>query len=341
MAKNKIKTIVLLVLILGFITVSPAQVKIIFDTDIGGDADDLGALAMLHGFVKNGECELLAVMIWNTEKYAVPMVDAVNRFYGNSNIPIGVRSGGTHTLDFNHGKIISENLPHKLNYEDVPETTDLYRKVLADQPDSSIVIVCVGPLKNIKRVLESTPCEHSGLNGKELLHKKVKKMVIMGGQYPEGEWEWNFCGGMPGVTKFVLENLGMPVIFSGYELGLQIQTGYAFNNIDQNHPLYLGFKHFSKHAPWMKENFQGRILNNATYDQTAVLYAVRGGVGLWWDKIKGGYNKADENGGNRWIEATVTNHSYLRLLEDSSKLGSLIEDLMLFDICNNQSGINQ
>ena len=32
-----------------------AQVKIIFDTDIGGDADDLGALAMLHNFVDKKE----------------------------------------------------------------------------------------------------------------------------------------------------------------------------------------------------------------------------------------------------------------------------------------------
>ncbi len=47
-----------------------AQTRIIFDTDFGIDADDLGALAMLHHFVDKNECELAAVMCWSTEQYA-------------------------------------------------------------------------------------------------------------------------------------------------------------------------------------------------------------------------------------------------------------------------------
>ena len=70
-----------------------AQVKIIFDTDLGGDFDDLGALAMLHHFVDKGECDLLAVMCWSTEQYAVSAIDAVNRFYQHPDIPVGVRKG--------------------------------------------------------------------------------------------------------------------------------------------------------------------------------------------------------------------------------------------------------
>jgi hypothetical protein len=60
-----------------------AQVKIIFDTDFGGDADDLGALAMLHNLHNKGECELLGIASWSTEQYVIPAMDAVNRFYGN------------------------------------------------------------------------------------------------------------------------------------------------------------------------------------------------------------------------------------------------------------------
>ena len=36
-------------------------VKIIFDTDIGGDCDDAGALALIHRLCDKGEAELLAV----------------------------------------------------------------------------------------------------------------------------------------------------------------------------------------------------------------------------------------------------------------------------------------
>jgi hypothetical protein len=68
---KRIKISVLVILILCSL-ISFSQSKIIFDTDIGGDADDLGALAMLHNYVKRGDCELLAIMLWSTDEYAVP-----------------------------------------------------------------------------------------------------------------------------------------------------------------------------------------------------------------------------------------------------------------------------
>lgn len=47
MELNKFAVLLIGILFLSFI--SQAQTRIIFDTDIGGDADDLGALAMLPG----------------------------------------------------------------------------------------------------------------------------------------------------------------------------------------------------------------------------------------------------------------------------------------------------
>ncbi len=307
--------------------------RIIFDTDFGGDADDLGALAMLHGFTNNNECKLLAVMLWTNEKYAVSAVDAMNRYYDNPNVPIGVRAGGTHVSETTHNKILADNFPHELSYGDVPSTTELYRKVLAENDDNSIVLVAVGPLLNIKLLLESGPCSFSPLSGKELLHKKVKEMVVMGGQFPRGEWEWNFNGDMPGVTKYVFEHIDLPVVFSGYEIGVKIKTGNVFNDIDKNHPLYIGYYHFSEHASWMSEYFvEGRITPNATYDQTAVLYAVRGGVGKWWNKVDGGFCKPDNDGGNVWVEGDKTNHSYLKLIVEPEEMANLIDSLMLIDV---------
>ena len=63
--------LVLPVLILLIAYPAFGQVKIIFDTDFGGDADDLGALVMLHNLHGRGECELLAVMSWSTEQYVI------------------------------------------------------------------------------------------------------------------------------------------------------------------------------------------------------------------------------------------------------------------------------
>ncbi len=319
-----------LILILLFISLYTfAQPKIIFDTDIGGDADDLGAIAMLHNFVKRGDCELLAVMSWSTDKYAVPAIDAINRFYHHPNIPIGTRKDGTSTDVANYNQAIANNFEYKLTYNDVPDAVDLYRKILSSAADSSIIIVTVGPLLNIQRLIQSKGDSYSPLTGPELISKKVKEFVMMGGKFPKGDDEWNFNGNMPGITKFVIDNLKVPIVFSGFELGVQIKTGAVFNNIDKDTPLYQGFLFFSEHAPWMKDQFKGKILNNSTFDQTAVLYAVNGGVDVLWEKVTGGFCEADDKGGNRWVKRENSNHSYLKLLETPKFMGLLIEAIML------------
>lgn len=309
---------------------SSAQPRIIFDTDIGGDADDLGALAMLHNYVKNGHCELLAIMLWSTDENAVPAVDAINRFYLHPDIPIGTRKDGIHKDVNSYNNAIATAFQYKLTYNDVPGATELYRKLLSSASDTSITIVTVGPLKNIENLIKSKADAYSSLTGSELIAKKVKQFVMMGGQFPKGNDEWNFNGNMPGVTKFVLENLNKtPIVFSGFELGSQIKTGATFNSIDIETPLYQGFLHFSSHAPWMKSQFKGEILNNSTFDQTAVLYAVNGGVDVFWEKVGGGYCDADDKGGNRWVKKEGSNHTYLKLIETPEFMAALIEAIML------------
>jgi hypothetical protein len=123
----------------------------------------------------------------------------------------------------------------------------------------------------------------------------------------------------------------VPVTFSSFEVGVVIKTAEVFNGIDPKKPLYVGFMYFSEHAPWIKANFKGKILDNSSYDQTAVLYAVRDGVGTWWEKIEGGYCKPDDHGGNVWVDGPVTNHAYLKLLWEPEKMATLIESIMLND----------
>ncbi|MBW6537811.1 MAG: nucleoside hydrolase [Mariniphaga sp.] len=323
------RVFIVLTVILFKVFCGTAQVKIIFDTDFGGDADDLGALVMLHNLHNKGECELLGIASWSNEQYVIPAMDAVNRFYGNPDIPIGIRSKDSHYQYWNYNKPIADNLPHELSNNDVPLALNLYRKILSEQVDKSVTVVTVGPLKNIMDLIQSKPDKYSDLSGKKLIEKKVKEFVIMGGHFPSGENEWNFNGNMPGVTKFVLENLTVPVIFSGFEIGAAIKSGAVFSKLDKNHPLYVGWRHFSEHAPWMKEYYTGEILNNSTFDQTAVLYAVRGGVGKYWEIVDNGYCVAKENGDNYWIEGDKYNHAYLVLKRDPEEMARLIEAVML------------
>lgn len=303
-------------------------VKIIFDTDFGGDADDLGALVMLHHLQDAGECSLEAVMCWSTERHAVAGIDAVNHFYGYPDTPLGVRKGGSHQQAWNYGKPVAEAFPHDLDQDEAPDATRLYREILAAADDQEIVLVTVGPLKNILDLLESGADELSPLNGLDLLHLKVREVVIMGGRFPEGRDEWNFNGGMPGVTLSVLEQLEMPVILSGFEVGVAIRSGAVFNEQAIGTPLYTGFIHFSEHAPWIRQNFQGRILDNATFDQTAVLYAVRGAE-PWFRLSDPGRCLPDSTGGNRWEARENGSHRFLVINMDAGTIAEEIEGLML------------
>ncbi len=325
----KIKIAILFTLSLIMVNNSFAQKKIIFDTDFGGDADDLGALAMLHTFIDKGECDLLAIMCWSTENYAVSAMDAVNRFYKHPNIPMGSRKDSIQLVEWNYSKSIADKFPYELTHKDVPDTTVLYRQILAKSKGKDITILTVGPLKNIQNLINSKPDSISEFTGKELIEQKVKEFVIMGGKYPSGKWEWNFNGAMEGVTKFVIPEITVPITFSGFEVGLPIKTGLVFNEIDKNTPLYVGFMHFSNNAPWMKDYYTGKIIDNASFDQTAVLYAIRGGVGEYWAKISDSVCLPDEKGGNTWKKSENSNHSYLKLKMDVEELATIIESIML------------
>ncbi|MCF8225945.1 MAG: nucleoside hydrolase [Bacteroidales bacterium] len=327
---EKVFKILLLVVMMTSCIEPSNKPKIIFDTDFGGDADDLAALAMLHNLHEKRECNLLAVMCWATEQHAVPAIDAINRYYKHPEIPVGVRKQDTYYRDENaYGKSIADRFTYKLTPETAEDATTLYRKILSTASDNSITIVTVGPLYNIKALLESGEDMYSSLPGKELVHQKVKEFVIMGGQFPEGDNEWNFNGNMPGVTKFVIENIELPVTFTGYEIGVRIKTGAILNERDKNTPLYAGFKYFSEHASWMKEYYEGKVLDNSSYDQTAIIYAVRDGSGSLWEKSENGYCIPDSTGGNTWMPSESGNHNYLKLIADPEEIAAIIEAIML------------
>src|SRR5262245_38144800 len=113
-------------------------VRVIFDTDIGDDIDDVLALAMLHALERRGECRLLAVTVSKDSPWSGPFVDAINTFYGRPEIPIGVVRDGKlkdesryarKLLDAREGD--SPRYPRRLaSGTDAPEAVDLMRKTL-------------------------------------------------------------------------------------------------------------------------------------------------------------------------------------------------------------------
>src|SRR3954468_13697657 len=86
--------LVVTALVLGGPATAADPVRLIFDTDMGNDVDDVLALGMIHALQSRRVCELLAVTVTKDHELAGPFVDAVNTFYGRPRIPVGVVRGG-------------------------------------------------------------------------------------------------------------------------------------------------------------------------------------------------------------------------------------------------------
>ena len=150
------------------------------------DVDDVGAAAVLHTLASRGEAEILATMVSSTNPESAPCLDAINTFYGRPDIPIGVTKGEGVNRKSVYAKDVAENYPHDVTSPDaLPEAALLYRKILAAQPDTSVVIVTVGYVTNLARLLRTEADDFSPLNGLELVRQKVKHYVCMGGRFPK------------------------------------------------------------------------------------------------------------------------------------------------------------
>ena len=56
-------------------------VKIIFDTDLGPDYDDVGALAFLHSMADSGKAEILATISSNRHELVAPSIEIINSYF--------------------------------------------------------------------------------------------------------------------------------------------------------------------------------------------------------------------------------------------------------------------
>lgn len=150
-------------------------VPIIFDSDIGPDYDDIGAIAILHAMADNNECKILATIASNKHNRIAAVLDVMNTYFNQPDIPIGVVRGNAVDMEAlqKWDSLIVAKYPHDIkSNEQAEDALELYRKTLAAQPDKSVTIVTVGFLTNMANLLQSKPDKFSPLSGSELIKKK-------------------------------------------------------------------------------------------------------------------------------------------------------------------------
>jgi inosine-uridine nucleoside N-ribohydrolase len=298
------------------------RVRVIFDTDMGPDYDDVGAITILHAFADKDEAEILGTIASTKFEGVAAVLNVLNTYFKRPDIPIGVPKGDALELrDFQHWTdTLIAKYPHKINSNDeVPDAVAVYRKILAEQPDSSVTIITVGFLTNIADLLQSAADDYSDLGGKELVHRKVKQLVSMAGKFPSGG-EFNIEEDAA-AAKYVFENFKNPILFSGFEIGQKIKTGLPLINNPNivNSPVKDVFR---ISIPMAKEDSAGRM----SWDQTAVLAGIRGSRAFW--SLNPGTIEVAHDGSNTWRNE---GKRQAHLVEDQppSAVAAVINELMM------------
>jgi inosine-uridine nucleoside N-ribohydrolase len=294
-------------------------VSIIFDTDIGTDVDDAGALAILHVMADRGEAQILATMSANRNRWCAPALDTINTYYGRPDLPIGCSRTGPDPEEW-YRKSVGD-FPHDLAHSDqAPEAVTLYRRILTAQPDNSVTIVVVGWLTNMAELLASKPDQYSPLPGTELVRAKVKELVSMGGTWPNSpkdEGEYNFTMDLPAAHKVIRDWPGR-IMFTG--LGKDVMTGSRLvAQAPRDNPVPAFYRNFFEHY---------KVSERSSWDLIAVLYAVRG-LSNYFTAVSDGKAIPQENGTNQWLPGPPSNHAYLAYRTPPTELATVIEDLLL------------
>jgi len=297
-------------------------VKIIFDTDLGPDYDDVGAIAFLHAMADSGKAEILATVSSNKHELVAPSIELINTYFGRPDLEIGApKNSGANMGSSQHwADSIVAKYPHKIrSTSEVTDAVAVYRRVLSSQPDLSVTIVTVGFLTNLRNLLNSVPDQNSPLTGEELVSSKVKLLVSMAGKFPAGK-EFNIFIDST-ASKYVYENWPGEVIFSGFEIGWEIRTGLRLIASDvQDSPVKDVFR---ISIPLSEEDKYGRM----SWDETAVLIGVYGTEGYF--DTKKGTIIINADGSNSWKDDNNGKHQYVIQKMPVPDMARFIEDRMM------------
>lgn len=308
----------------------PPPVPVILDTDMCGDCDDAGALAMLHHLADRGEANILACVIdgRDADRASGAVVRAINTYCHRPEIPLGAYHGD-HTPRLQSAytaRIRDEFAPTGPPDDQLPSATAVYRRTLAAAGDGSVTIVSIGFLTNLHELLLSPPDADSPLDGPSLVRRKVQRLVVMGGTFPQsepGHPEFNVANAAHDGqdARYVAEHWPGPILFSGFEIGVAIHTGPALAATPRDNPVRRVFELYPADGG-------GTALakGRPSWDETAVLAAVRG-PGPWRVEGNGRCAFADD-GSNRWEPGPEGMHAYLVEKTPPVEMARLINTLI-------------
>lgn len=251
--------------------------QIIFDTDLGGDCDDVMALDLLLACEKNGECGLIGVTYSADAKNAIPCIHSILRHHGRGGIPIGrapIPDGITVKSDTYATRVAEAfAVRDSVTYETAQDAVTLLRRLLAS--NKAVTLCVTGFLTNIAALLRSSPDDISPKDGVSLVADKVEEIVIMGCNFSHQNGigadygktavpEWNIICDVP-AAQTVISMCPVPLVICPFEVGYHMITGAAMTKRGgMSSPDSLSYI------------IHGSSGGRDSWDPATALYAVRG-----------------------------------------------------------------
>ena len=297
----------------------------IIDTDASFDVDDVVAICLAHALQDRGEAEIRAIVHDAGIPEGIGAVSVLNHFYGRDDILLGAYKGNFGKDPNNNGWVRGAYVDDLVNNWDSPirdssqvmEATEVYRKVLSEAEDNSIVISSIGFVTNIANLLQSQPDQYSALNGYDLVAQKVKTVVWQGGWYPPihgwGHETYNWdCGrgfyntdGCDGASEIGVNQMPPNVEMVYGDIGDETICGRELSYCtDRSNPCRAAL-----------EDQQGYGNGRSCWDPVMTLRAVRPDLSQFLSEAGEGDGRVKVNywGANTWEEGNIPNHKWLVL----------------------------
>lgn len=283
--------------------------RFFLDTDIGPDCDDAAALALAILYARQCGGKLIGVTHCTSNPWGVGAIRAIQNWYGEAEIPVG-------TLK-DEGFLCAPgmeryNKPLALTVRaaerQAEDAQKVIREVLSEQPDHSVEFISIGPLRNLGNLLTTQ-------DGYELVKRKVRRLVMMAGNFEREVAEWNVEMDIP-AARLLAEKWPSEMIYCGWEVGAPVVSLKEPLPLNEKNPVRVAYRLYS--------NGVGRN----SWDLCTVQWAIQPECGFY-KLSEPGVIEIDTEGVSRWHAAPNGKHYYLSLNAQSDVIAAAFEDTLI------------
>lgn len=280
--------------------------SVIFDTDMGPDCDDAGALDILFKLAAKHDVKILGAANCTSNAWGNGVIRAIAGHHGVEDFPVGQHKGYDVLPDGDkyNKEVTKKYFRHTNSIINAESALEFYKKALEKAEKNSVTVITVGTLTNIAEILEKEP---------KLFNEKVCSIVAMAGKFPSGR-EFNIESDI-GAAKYVFENFRNVIVCSGFEVGAGVMTGF---DGETESPVFDCYKEYlGKKAPYLRDS----------WDLTAVHFAFEG-CGDYYSLSKAVRITVEADGNINSVKDKYAKRFYIKRTTDKPVLAEYLNGIL-------------